>query len=64
MGRVLEREASDYGVMSASALPFFLALSGCDTILSIFGKRKNIFYDRWKLFPEIIKKFVKLASAQ
>ena len=53
MGRVLEGEASNCGVMSASALPFFHVLRACDATLSIFGKSKNTFYDRWKFFPEI-----------
>ena len=58
----LQRIVSNFGVMSASALPFFHALSGYDTTSSIFGKCKKIFYDAWKVFPEIIKVFVKLAS--
>ena len=41
MGGVLEGEASNYGVMSAGALPFFHALSGCDTTSSIIGKPKR-----------------------
>ena len=36
---------SNIGAMSASALPFFHALTGCDTTSSIFGKNKKIFYD-------------------
>ena len=48
--------ASNYGVMSASALPFFYALSGYDTASSIFGKKKKI-YDGCKLFPVITKVF-------
>ena len=48
--------------MSASAPPFFYALSGYDTTSSIFGKSKKIFYDAWKVFLEIIKVFVKIAS--
>ena len=45
--------------MSARALPFFHALSGCDTTSSIFGKSKKT-----HLLPEITKVFVKLASVQ
>ena len=64
MGRVLELEASNYGVMSASSLPLFHALSGYDTTSSIFGKSKKTFHDGLKFFPEITKVFVKLTSAQ
>ena len=60
----VHRIASNLGVMSASALPSFHALSGCNTTSSIFGKSKNMFYDAWKLFPEITKVFVKPASVQ
>ena len=44
---------TDYQTISASALPFFYALSGCDATLSIFGKSKKTFSDGWKIFPEI-----------
>ena len=60
----VHRIASNLGVMSASILPVFHALSGCDTTSSIFGKSKKNLYDTWKLFPEIAKVFVKLASVQ
>ena len=49
--------------MSASVLPFFHALSGCDTTSSIFGKSKKT-YDVWKPFLEIKKVFEKIASVQ
>ena len=45
MGRVLEGEPSNHGVMSANALPLFHGLSGCDTTSSIFAKSKKTFYD-------------------
>ena len=61
---VVHRIESNLGVMSASALPFFHALSGCDTTSSIFVKSKATFYDAWKFFPEIAKLFVKVASVQ
>ena len=60
----VHRIASNLGVMSASALSLFHALSGYDTTSSIFGKSKKTFYDAWKLFPEITKVSVKLASVQ
>ena len=59
----VNRIASNLAVMSANAIPFFHALSGRDTTSSIFGKNKKT-YDAWKLFPEITKVFVKLASVQ
>ena len=43
---------TDYQTISASALPFFYALSGCDPTLSIFGKSKKT-SDGWKIFPDI-----------
>ena len=46
-------EASDCEVMSTSAVPFFHVLRACDATLSLFGKSKNTFYERWKSFPEI-----------
>ena len=55
--------ASNHGVMLSSVLAFFQALSGSDTNSSIFSESKETFYDRWKLFPEITKVLVKLASA-
>ena len=59
----VHRIASNLGVISASPLTFYYVLSGCDTTLSIFGKSKKIFYNALKVFPEIAKAFVKVASA-
>ena len=41
----IHRIVSNLGAMSASAIPFFHALTGCDTTSSIFGKNKKVFYD-------------------
>ena len=41
----VHRIVSNLGAMSTSALPFFHALTGCDTTSSIFGKNKKIFCD-------------------
>ena len=57
----VHRIASNYEVMSAIVLH---ALSGRDITSSLFGNSKKIFYDRWKLFPEITKVLVELASVQ
>ena len=59
----VHRIASNFGVMPASARTIFHVRSGCDTTLLIFGKSKKT-YDALKLFPEIKKVFVKLASVQ
>ena len=53
---------TDYQTISASALPFFYALSGCDAILSIFGKSKKPLMD--ENFFQKLQAFVKLASVQ
>ena len=37
----VHRIVSNFGVMSASALPSFHALTGCDTTLSIFCKKQK-----------------------
>ena len=41
----IHRIVSNLGAMSGSAIPFFHALTGCDTTSSIFGKNKKTFYD-------------------
>ena len=41
----IHRIVSNLGAMSASAPPFFHALTGCDTTSSMFGKNKKVFYD-------------------
>ena len=50
------RLASNLGIRSASALPFFDALSCYDTTSSMFGKNK--------CFPEVTKVLLKLVSMQ
>ena len=58
------RLASNLGIRSASALPFFDALSCYDTTSSMFGKNKKTFYGKWKCFPEVTKVLLKLVSMQ
>ena len=41
----IHRIVTNLGAMSARAIPFFHALTGCDTTSSIFGKNKKAFYD-------------------
>ena len=60
----VHRITSNYGIMSASALPFFYALSSCDTNSSRFGKSKKTFYEEWWLYLEITTVFAKLISVQ
>ena len=58
------RLASNLGMRSASALPFFHALSCYDTTSWMFGKSEKTFYDKWKRFPEVTKVLLKLVSMQ
>ena len=54
---------TDYQTISASALPFFYALSGCDATLSIFGKSKKPSLMDGTFFQKL-QAFVELASVQ
>ena len=40
-----------------STLPFFYALSGCDTVSSFSGQGKKTAWDTWLRFPEVTDAF-------
>lgn len=50
------------GVQKAKALPFFHALTGCDTVSFLAGKGKKTAWDVWNVFPEVTDIFVELSS--
>ena len=53
---------SHLGQLTSIRLIFCHALSGCDTTLSISGKRKISFWDTWKIMSEITSLFPKLSK--
>ena len=52
---------SHLGELTLTGLSFCHILSTCDTTSSISGKRKILFWDTWKIMPEITSIFAKLS---
>ena len=46
----------------SSALPFFHAFTGCDTVSCFYGKGKKTAMDTWKCFPAVTTTFLSLGS--
>lgn len=46
----------------SKALPFFHAMTGCDTVFQFSGKRKKTAEETWKVFPEATPVFLRLSS--
>jgi len=46
----------------STALPFFHAFTGCDTVSCFRGHGKKSAWETWKTFPEITETFIKLAT--
>ena len=55
---------SSVGYEKASALPFFHALTGCDTTSAFAGRSKRSAWDTWKVFPEITSTFTRLSKSE
>ena len=54
--------ANKLGLENSRALPFFHALTGCDTTSSFSSVGKKTALDTWKAFPEITDTFIDLGS--
>ena len=50
------------GIEKCKSLPFFHALTGCDTTSSFLGHGKKGAWDTWNLFPEVSSTFVLLSN--
>ena len=55
LNNAIHRIVSNLGAMSGSAIPFFHALTGCDTTSSIFGKNKKTSMMHSNLFQKLQK---------
>ena len=51
------------GPVKASALPFFHALTGCDTPSAFAGRGKKTAWDIWNIFPEVTSTFSALSRS-
>ena len=54
--------ALNMGPEKASALPFFHALTGCDTASAFCGIGKNTAWDTWEVFPQVTTVFSSLSK--
>ena len=54
--------ALSMGPERASALPFFHALTGCDTTSAFCGIGKKTAWDAWEIFPQVITVFSSLSK--
>ena len=54
--------AAKMGKVTSQALLVFHALSRCDTTSSLSGKGKKLFFENWKLLPDISTTFPKLGT--
>ena len=54
--------AAKMGKVTSQAFLFFHALSGCDTTSSLSRKGKKLFFESWKLLPDISATFAKLGT--
>ena len=55
--------ANNLGETTARALPFFHALTGCDTVSFFAGKGKKTALETWRVFPEATEAFHALSKA-
>ena len=55
--------AKNLGEKRFSALRFWYAFSGCDTVSGFVGRGKNTCWVIWNLFPEATKTFTRFSSS-
>ena len=54
--------ASAIGSEKVKALPFFHALTGCDTTSTFAGRSKKTAWDIWTVFPDVTPAFISLSA--
>ena len=57
------RIATHLGPDMCAALPFFNAVSGCDTVSAFAGRGKQTAFQTWKAYPEVTSAFSALSAA-
>ena len=60
----IHKIASSLTTQQCEGLPFFHALTGCDTVSYFSGKDKKTAYHTWKCYPEATECFRTLSSPQ
>jgi len=56
--------ALSLGVDKSRALPFFHALTGCDTTSCFFHRGKKSAWETWNVYPEVTQAFLELCDLQ
>lgn len=51
------------GAPKCRALPFFHALTGCDTVSCFSGKGKKSMWQTWSAFPDVTAAFLELSDS-
>ncbi len=54
--------ARNLGTTICTGLPFFHAMTGCDTVSCFSGRAKKTVYETWKSFPAVSPVFSKLST--
>ena len=60
----IHKTASFLNTEQSESLPFFHALTGCDTVLFYSEKDKKAAFQAWKCYPEATNVFTTLSTPQ